>query len=140
MRMNMKRTVGVVGAVVVIGMIVVFAYRAQVNHPQSATDERHSPPILIPGVQEPDEMRVEPIPVAVLTPPERLLGEAMQQAGNKGSPAVLMPALDRILAQYPDFSDGYVMRLGSLCDGGDRTAILSNVNNALKYVSNFIVK
>ena len=81
-------------------------------------------------------MRVEPIPVAVLTPPERLLGEAMQQAGNKGGPAALVPALDRILAKYPDFSDGYVMRLGSLCDGGDRTAILSNVNNALKYVSN----
>jgi hypothetical protein len=53
-------------------------------------------------------MRVDPIPVAVLTPPEQMMGEAMQQAGNKGGPAALLPALDRILAKYPEYSDGYV--------------------------------
>jgi tetratricopeptide (TPR) repeat protein len=137
MRINIKRTLVATGIAVVGGLIALFAYRTQVNHTQSAAAvERHSAPILIPGIQEPAEMRVEPIPVAVLTPPEQMLGEAMQQVGNKGGPAALLPALDRILAKYPDYSDGYVMRLGSLCDGGDRTAILSNVNNALKYVSN----
>jgi hypothetical protein len=61
------------------------------------------PPILTPGIQEPAEMRVDPIPVAVLTPPEQMMGEAMQQAGNKGGPAALLPALDRILAKYPEY-------------------------------------
>jgi hypothetical protein len=63
---------------------------------------RHSNPILIPGIQEPEEMRVEPIPVAVLTPPERMPGEAMQQIGNnsgRGFAADLLPAVDRILAK-----------------------------------------
>lgn len=94
MRIGIKRILGAVGAVVALGLIALFAYRAQVNHVRSAAARgRHSPPILIPGIQEPAEMRVEPIPVAVLTPPERMLGEAMQQAGNKGGRAALLPAL-----------------------------------------------
>ena len=137
MRLNIKRILGAIGITVALGLVALFAYRAQVNYPQSgAANEQYSAPVLISGVQEPAEMRVEPIPAAVLTPPERMLGEAMQQVGNRGGSAPLLPALDRILAKYPDYSDGYVMRLGSLCDGGDRTAILSNVNSALKYVSN----
>ncbi len=135
LRMNIKRTFVATG-ILLVGLIVLFAHLAQVNRTQLAADKAHSTPILIPGIREPAEMRVEPIPVGVLTPPERMLGKAMQQLGNKDGPAALLPALDRILAKYPDYSDGYVMRLGSLCDGGDRTAILSNVGNALKYVSN----
>jgi tetratricopeptide (TPR) repeat protein len=119
-----------------LAVISILIYRVYPKHHHDSVSENlHRDPILIPGIQEPAEMRVEPIPVAVLTPPEQMLGEAMQQVGNKG-PAALLPALDRILAKYPDYSDGYVMRLGSLCDGSDRTAILSNVNSALKYVSN----
>jgi len=129
-----------IGIALFVGLIALFAYHAHTDHGQSAVAvSRHSDPILIPGIQEPEEMRVEPIAAAVLTPPERMLADAMQQAGNdnnKGGPAALLPALDRILAKYPDYSDGYVMRLGSLCDGSDRAAILSNINSALKYVSN----
>jgi hypothetical protein len=67
--------------------------------------------LLIPGIQEPEEMRVEPFPTAKhdLTAPERMLGEALQKSDSR-NPATLLPALNRILAQYPDFSDGYVMR------------------------------
>ena len=120
-----------------LAVISILIYRIYPKHRHDNVSENlHRDPILVPGIQEPAEMRVEPIPVAVLTPPEQMLGEAMQQVGNKGGPAALLPALDRILAKYPDYSDGYVMRLGSLCDGSDRTAILSNVNMALKYVSN----
>ena len=134
MRINIKRTL-VAAGILLVGLIWLFAYRAQVNHTQSAAaDEQHSAPILIPGIPEPAEMRVDPMPVAVPTPPERMLADAMQQVGNKSDPAALRPALDRIIAKYPDYSDGYIMRLGSLCDGSDRTAILSNVNNALKYL------
>ncbi len=84
--------------------------------------------ILIPGIQEPEEMRVEPFPTAKhdLTAPERMLGEALQKSDSR-NPATLLPALNRILAQYPDFSDGYVMRAFALCDpGNDRAAQLRN--------------
>jgi tetratricopeptide (TPR) repeat protein len=135
MRIDIKRILVAISIAVVLGSIALFVYRAQVSHTQSAADEWHSAPILIPGIQEPAEMRVEPISVAVLTPPERMLGDAMQRGGNERDTAALVPALDRIIAKYPDYSDGYVMRLGSLCDSSDRAAILSNINNALKYVS-----
>ena len=95
----------------------------------------HSAPILIPGVEEPEEMRVEPLQVPVLTAPERMLRDAERQLGSNNSPAALLPALNRILAKYPDFADGYVRRLASLCGGNDRAAILSDVNRALKYAS-----
>jgi hypothetical protein len=62
-----------------------------------------------------------------------MLGEAMESA-DKSDPAALLPALDRILAKYPDYSDGYVMRLGALCAGNDRVAIMADVNSALKFI------
>lgn len=137
MGMGLKRIFGTTAIVLAVASGAFIAYRSHANGTQpTAADGQHVPPVLIPGIQEPAEMRVEPIPVAVLTPPERMLGEAMQQVGNKGGPAALLPALDRIIAKYPDYSDGYVMRLGALCDGSDRAAILSNVNVALKYVGN----
>ena len=136
MRKNISRTLGAAGIVAALGLLAVFAYRVEVSHTQSSGPVEHSiVPILLPGVPEPEEMRVEPIPVVVPTAPERMLGDAMQQVGNKSGPAALLPALDRIIARYPDYADAYVMRLGSLCDGGDRTAILSSINSALKYIS-----
>jgi tetratricopeptide (TPR) repeat protein len=124
-------------ALFVLAVTGLFIYRSHSKPvPGVAAGNVHRDPILIPGIQEPEEMRAEPIPVEVLAPPERMLGDAMQQVGSNGNPADLLPALDRILAKYPDYSDGYVMRLGSLCSGNDRPAILSNVNSALKYVGN----
>lgn len=93
----------------------------------------HRDPILIRGVQEPEEMRVEPFPVATLTPPEQMLAAEMQKLGNNSKTEALLPALDRILDKYPDYSDGYTMRLATLCSGKDLKAIFLNVNNALKY-------
>jgi tetratricopeptide (TPR) repeat protein len=123
--------------VLVMAVIGLLIYRSHSKRDRSiATENLHRGPVLIPSVQEPEEMQVEPIPVELPTPPERMLGDAMQQVGNNGGPAALLPALDRILAKYPDYSDGYVMRLGTLCSGNDGAAILSNTNSALKYVSN----
>ena len=79
----------------------------------------HRDPILIPGVQEPEEMRVEPFPAASPTPPEQMFAAAMQEVGNTSKPEALLPALDRILNKYPDYSDGYTMRLAALCSGND---------------------
>jgi tetratricopeptide (TPR) repeat protein len=93
-------------------------------------------PILIPGVKEPDEMRVEPLPKSNPSAPLRMLGEAFGLPNSK-EPRVLLPALDQILAQYPEFSDGYVTRAFTLCDGGDRSAvgaIMADFDRALKFL------
>ena len=133
----MRRLFASLAIVLVFAFIGLFVYRSYSKRDRSiAAQNVHRGPILIPGVQEPEEMQVEPISVETPTPPERMLGEAMQQAGNNSNPAALQPALNRILAKYPDYSDGYVMRLGSLCEGNDRVAILANANSALKYVGN----
>lgn len=95
-------------------------------------------PILIPGVLEPEEMRVESFPnkKIELTAPERMLGDALKTSDNS-KPSTLLPALNQILAQYPDFSDGYVMRAFALCDAGsDRNAISADLDRALKSNSN----
>jgi tetratricopeptide (TPR) repeat protein len=95
-------------------------------------------PILVVGVQEPEEMKVDPFPTNKLdlSAPERMLGEALQ-ALDKNKAASLLPALNRILEQYPDFSEGYIMRAFSLCDpGDDRAAITADLDRALKSVPN----
>jgi tetratricopeptide (TPR) repeat protein len=102
-----------------------------------AAAEQSRQPILIPGIQEPEEMRVEPFPTTKrdLTAPERMLGEALQKSDNS-NPATLLPALNRILAQYPDFSDGYIMRAFALCDpGNDRAAITADLDRALNSIA-----
>lgn len=103
----MRRLFASLAIVLVFAFIGLFVYRSYSRRDRSiAAQNVHRGPILIPGVQEPEEMRVEPIPVEVLRPPERMLADAMQQAGNKSDPAALQPALNRILAKYPDYSDG----------------------------------
>jgi hypothetical protein len=69
----------------------------------------------------------------VPTEPERMLGQVMKEIRGNSDPNALLPALNRILAKYPDYADGYEMRLGSLCTEKDHAAILSDINNALKY-------
>jgi len=125
-RIETKPTLMATG-ILLFGLIAVFAYRARLDH------EHPSAPILIPGILEPEEMRVEPMPVVVPTQRERMLSEALD-VGNKHGSAARLPALDRVIAKYPDYSEAYVMRLGVLCDGQDRTAILVDINNALKYI------
>jgi len=115
--------------------VFVYPYSDQTCHARSVTvTDQHREPIRIAGVQEPEEMLVEPFPLPVLTEPERMLRDTMKGPdGMKES--ILKPALNQILEKYPDFSDGYIWRLDALCAGVDRAAILSDVNNALKYAA-----
>lgn len=115
--------------------VLAYHYRPHAQHSQTGVAATHPKPILVPGVTEPEEMRVEPFPKYVLTDPERMLGDAMKEIRGNSDPNALLPALNSILAKYPDYGDGYVMRLGSLCSGKDHAAILSDINNALKYIS-----
>ena len=66
--------------------ILVYRYRGQMERPQAQVAEVHREPILIPGVMEPEEMRVEPFPVFVPTEPERMLGEAMKEIRGNSDP------------------------------------------------------
>jgi tetratricopeptide (TPR) repeat protein len=102
-----------------------------------AAEEQRQQPILIPGIQEPDEMRVEPLPTkkTELTAPDRMLGEAMESAGKAGLSA-LLPALNRIIKMYPDHAVAYVLRLAALCEGNDRAAIVADIDSALKFMGN----
>jgi tetratricopeptide (TPR) repeat protein len=92
-------------------------------------------PILIQGIREPDEMRVEPFPINNNVPsaPERLLQEAME-GGDMKKLSTLLPALNQILAKYPDYSDGYVMRLFAFCEDNDRRGAMSDLSSALKFI------
>jgi len=102
-----------------------------------AAQEQRRAPILIPGVEEPDEMRVEPLPKqhVELTAAERELAEATNNF-SKINLIELLPALDRILAKYPDFADGYIFRLGAFCENDDRRRAAADVNSALKSMGN----
>jgi tetratricopeptide (TPR) repeat protein len=140
---NIQRKIAIPLVVLIVIAILGLALRGRMSakHPPTKPDINASPsphlaPILIPGVQEPDEMRVEPFPTHVLTEPERMLAEAMNNIKDENSPDALLPALNRILAKYPDYGDGYTLRLISLCNGKDRAATLLDINSALKYKSN----
>lgn len=134
-----KRLAGVL-TIFALAVLSLFAYRSYLLGPRhnelSPTDIVHRDPVLIPGVQEPEEMRVEPFPAASPTPPEQMLATAMQAVGNNSKPEDLLPALDRILKKYPNYSDGYTMRLTALCSGNDLKSILFNLDSALKYINN----
>ena len=99
----------------------------------AVADEQSPAPILIPNVQEPEEMRLVPLSMrnAVLTPADHLLEEAIQ--ANKSDAHAMLPAIDRIIASYPEHAPAYVMRLGELCEGSDKDAIHSDITNALKF-------
>jgi hypothetical protein len=113
--------------------LLLIATSALPNH--AATTQQH--PILIPGVLEPKELQVEPLPINKidLTAPERMLGEALKSS-DASKPATLLPSLNQILAQYPDSTDGYVMRAFAFCDAGsDRNAITTDLNRAINSIN-----
>jgi hypothetical protein len=41
-----------------------------------------------------------------------------------------------IITKYPEYAGGYILRIGALCQGQDRGAILSTIDRALKYLGN----
>jgi len=100
---------------------------------RAVADEQARAPILIPNVQEPEEMRVAPLPMhnAVLTPADRMLEEATQ--ASQSDAYAMMPAISRVIALYPEYAPAYVTRLRVLCEGSDKDAILSDISNALKF-------
>jgi tetratricopeptide (TPR) repeat protein len=111
---------------VAVGLTATLSIRA-------VADEQSHPPILIPNVPEPDEMRIAPLPMRhmVLTPADRMLEEAIK--ANKSDAHAMLPAINRIIASYPEYSPAYVMRLRALCEGSDKDAILSDISNGLKF-------
>jgi tetratricopeptide (TPR) repeat protein len=121
-------------SIVTIGLTTALAVAS--SHPTAAHEQRLLP-ISIPGVQEPDEMRVEPQPTKKLelTAAERELAEATNNF-SKVNLAEMLPVLNRILAKYPDFAMAYVFRIGALCESNDRSGAMSDLNSALKFMAN----
>jgi tetratricopeptide (TPR) repeat protein len=95
-------------------------------------------PILIPGIQEPEEMRVEPFASKKvdLTPPQRMLGDVLS---GYNKPADWLPALNRLIAQYPEYPDPYILRLATLCEGNDAAAVASDLDHALKFIGTSLI-
>jgi tetratricopeptide (TPR) repeat protein len=117
------------------------AVLSQASDAQAAATESHnSGPILISGINEPKEMRVEPRPITVPSEPEKMLAAETQGGSKMNDPSVLLPALNRVLTKFPGYSDGYSIRAGLLCSGGDRAAILADIKSALSHVQNSRVK
>jgi hypothetical protein len=104
---------------------------------RSVAGEPPRTPIAIPNIQEPEEMRVAPLPThnTVLAPADRMLGEAFE-ANPKNDVHAMVPAINRIIASYPDYAPAYIVRLGALCEDNDKDAVLSDINCALKFSAN----
>jgi tetratricopeptide (TPR) repeat protein len=100
----------------------------------AAAQDQRSQVVSISGVQEPEEMRVEPIPFkkAEPTAAEQELAEATNNF-SKIDDGTVSPALDRILAKYPEFADGYVFRLNGLCNRNDLRRAIVDVNSAIQF-------
>jgi tetratricopeptide (TPR) repeat protein len=96
--------------------------------------EAHQKPILIAGVNEPEEMRVEPKAVPVITPADRAIGEVLKKFNGKSNPAELPKLMYPIVAAYPNNGNARLLRLSGLCEiptSADR-AILSDIEVAIK--------
>jgi tetratricopeptide (TPR) repeat protein len=117
-------------ALFAVGLLGFFTYRTYTTQSGIDAAQRHREPILISGVKEPKEMLVEPLPVYVPTARDRMLGEALES----GDTASRRRALDRVIAKYPDYPDAYVMLLGILCNGHEIEPVVSDLNNALKFM------
>jgi tetratricopeptide (TPR) repeat protein len=105
---------------------------------ETIAEEQGRQPILIPGIHEPEEMRVGPVAFKKFEPtaPERELAEATNNFSKLNDLPSVLPALDRILAKYPDFADGYVFRLPARCESKDLRGAISDITSALKFMGN----
>ena len=136
------RLIGSAAIAILIGAVLLLGYHAYLARYQPvAAENQHRDPVLIPGINEPEELRVEPVAPSQtkLTAPQQMLADAMNNSGQNSDPTALLPAVNKIIAKYPDYSDAYLMRLGALCNGNDRAAIMSDINNALRFKGDSLV-
>jgi tetratricopeptide (TPR) repeat protein len=123
------------------GVVSLFEYDMTHARTAAAPEGQHRAPIHVPGIREPEEMRAVPRPISIPSEPERMLAIETTSGAKMKDPATLLPALNRVLAKFPDYSDGYAMRaLALLCSSGDRMAALADINSALKYLDSSRVK
>jgi len=93
------------------------------------------PPILVAGVNEPDELRVEPFPLPVLTPPEQAFADELRKPKVPNAKFDMLALVNPVLKSYPDYGDGYAMRATALCEvpATKPADIISDINSAIKY-------
>jgi tetratricopeptide (TPR) repeat protein len=131
----MARRLLFAAAVLVLCVVAVLAYRSNTSRPL-AVGESSAAPILVAGVNEPAEMRVAPFPTSLVPEPLRMEGDAPEGVDLKRNPSAMIAPLNRILAKYPDWWDGYAGRAAFLCEHGDRAAALLDLETSLKQIDN----
>lgn len=112
------------------------AYYALTNRkPVVKPPDGPHPPILVVGVNEPDELRVEPFPLPVLTPPEQAFADQLRKPTSPNAKFDMLAMINPILKSYPDYGDGYAMRVTALCEAPATkpAAIISDIDSAIKY-------
>ena len=92
-------------------------------------------PISVAGVNEPVELRVEPVPLPVLSPGEQALSDELKKPLPPNTKLDMIAVVNRVLKSHPDYGDGYAMRIAGLCDvpATKPEAIVSDINSAIKY-------
>lgn len=114
------------------------AYYAIKNHRPAAASqtvaaaEVHRSPILVAGVNEPEEMRVEPKAVPIISPVDRAIGDVLKRLN--GNPAELPKLMGPIVAAYPNNGNVRSLRLSGLCEipTSSEGAILSDIEVAIR--------
>jgi hypothetical protein len=70
----MARAWKIIALALLLVAAATLVYRMRLPHPKNnAAENLHPEPILIPGVQKPEEMRVEPFPIYAPSDPERVM-------------------------------------------------------------------
>jgi tetratricopeptide (TPR) repeat protein len=131
----MARRWEIVAVLGLIGGSTLVYYEITNRRPTANPADLHRPPILVAGVTEPDELRVEPLAPPTPNAADRALGEAFQKLGSKNATTDILNLVNPLLASYPDYADGYVLRVGALCQlsTSNHTAIISDIDAAIKY-------
>jgi tetratricopeptide (TPR) repeat protein len=90
--------------------------------------------IKIGGVSEPPELTGDTKVVTKATPAEKQLMEIVGHMKDKDETKSVLPALNRLIAQYPDYSDAYFLRATSeacVLDSHDFGSIATDIEAAM---------
>jgi tetratricopeptide (TPR) repeat protein len=114
----------------VVAASIMFRRLSSTTKEVAESQPRLHGPILIPGVDEPEELRVEPIPFPSLSPQMRMLSQAMESK-NHGD---WLQALNHVIQKYPRYGDAYAIRATLLCEGsGNGVAVMNDIESANRY-------
>ena len=135
-RLTAMATRGRMAALIGIIVVSALAYYAIANRqPPVKQVDLPRAPILVAGIDEPEELRVEPTPLPVLTPAEQAFANELRKPTPPNAKRDVVALINPILKSFPEYGDGYAMRMQSLCyvNATKAESIVSDINFAIKY-------